>query len=108
MLILHGLPKLQQLISGNFKFADPIGIGAAPSLVLAVLAEAVCSFLLIIGLFSRLSALMLSFTMAVAFGAVHQMKLSGPQSGELAFVYLAGYLVILIAGSGKYAANPQS
>lgn len=108
MLILHGWPKLKQVVAGNFKFADPLGIGETPSLILVVLAEAVCALLLILGAFGRLSALMLAFTMAVAFGAAHQMKLSGPQSGELAFIYLAGFLVIVIAGSGKYAVTPQS
>jgi putative oxidoreductase len=108
MLVLHGWPKLQQLVMGNFKFADPIGIGEAPSLILAVSTEAVGSLLLILGLFGRLGALLLTSTMAVAFAMVHQMKLAGPQSGELAFVYLAGFLVILIAGSGKYAITPQS
>jgi putative oxidoreductase len=107
MLLLHGLPKLQKLTSGSHEFADPFGIGALPSLVIAVVTEVACSILLILGLFGRLSALMLAGTMAVAWGISHGMKLSGPGSGELAFIYLAGYLAILLAGSGKYSVDGQ-
>ena len=105
MLILHGWPKLQQLISGNHKFADPLGIGQFPSLLLAVFAEFFCSVLLILGVFGRFAALMLAVTMGVAFFVSHGMKLSGPGSGELAFIYLAGYLAIVIAGSGKFGVH---
>ena len=32
LMITHGIPKFQNLISGDIQFGDPIGIGAAPSL----------------------------------------------------------------------------
>lgn len=107
MLVLHGWPKLQKLTGGSHEFADPLGIGALPTLVLAVVTEFVASILLILGLFGRLAALMLAGTMAVAWGVTHQMKLSGPGSGELAFIYLAGFLAIVLAGSGKYSVDGQ-
>ncbi|MES2658709.1 MAG: DoxX family protein [Verrucomicrobiota bacterium] len=107
MLILHGWPKLLKLTGGNHKFADPFGIGELPSLVIAVVTEVACSILLVIGLFGRLSALMLAGTMAVAWGITHHMKLTGPGSGELAFIYLAGFLVVVLAGSGKYSVEGQ-
>ncbi|WP_193212913.1 DoxX family protein [Luteolibacter marinus] len=107
MLVLHGWPKLQKLVSGKHEFADPIGIGEMPSLVLAVGTEFVGAALLIIGLFARLGALMLAATMAVAWGVTHQMKLAGPDNGELAFIYLAGFLVIGLAGGGKYSVSDQ-
>lgn len=107
MLALHGWPKLQKLISGNHKFEDPLNIGQLESLSVAVATEVVCSLLLILGLFGRLSALMLAGTMGVAWVATHKMKLSGVGSGELAYIYLAGFLAILLAGSGKYSVTPQ-
>ena len=39
MLALHGWGKLQKLVKGDFSFGDPLHIGAAPTLVLAVTAE---------------------------------------------------------------------
>ena len=34
-LMTHGYGKLLRVWEGNFKFGDPIGIGSAPSLILA-------------------------------------------------------------------------
>ncbi len=48
-MLTHGIPKLQMLMAGNIKFADPFGIGAAPSLILTVFAEFPCFVLLILG-----------------------------------------------------------
>lgn len=107
MLALHGWPKLQKLVAGKHEFADPLGIGALPSLSLAVAFEVGGALLLMLGLFSRLASLSLVGTMAIAFAITHSMKLSGPGNGELAFIYLAGYLTIFLAGSGKYAVNSQ-
>jgi len=70
-MLTHGLPKLSKLLDGNTNFADPIGIGEMPSLLLTIFAEVVCSFLLLIGLASRLSAIPLIATMAVAAFYVH-------------------------------------
>lgn len=103
MLILHGWPKLLKLTSGEHKFPDPLKIGATPSLSLAVAGEVVGAILLVLGLWGRLAALMLAITMGVAWGMTHQMKLTGEGSGELAYIYLAGFLAIFFAGSGKFS-----
>lgn len=105
MLILHGWPKLLKLTSGEHKFPDPLHIGPVPSLTLAVVCEVAGAILLVLGLWGRLAALMLASTMGVAWGMTHQMKLMGEGSGELAFIYLAGFLAILFAGSGKFSVD---
>lgn len=102
MLALHGWPKLQKLVKGDFSFSDPLGIGGAPTFVLAVTCEVLGSIFLILGFMGRFSALLLASTMAVAWTVSHGMKLSGIGSGELAFIYLAGFLTIVFAGTGKY------
>jgi len=108
MLFLHAWPKLQKVINGDFKFADPLGMGAAPSLVMAVVFEMLGSVLLILGVLGRLASGVLASTMVVAFAITHQMKLTGAGNGELAFIYLAGYVTIFIAGTGKHSVLPQS
>lgn len=107
MLALHGLPKLQKLLAGKHEFPDPLGVGSLPSLAMAVGTEFVGAILIILGLFGRLGALMLAGTMAVAWGITHKMALTGEGSGELAFIYLAGFLAIVLAGSGKYSVDGQ-
>lgn len=105
ILILHGWPKLLKLTSGVHDFPDPLHIGKVPSLTLAVVGEVAGGILLVLGLWGRFAALMLSVTMGVAWGMTHQMKLMGDGNGELAFVYLSGFLVILLAGSGRYSVD---
>ena len=103
LLVLHGWGKLSTFQEKSGTFADPLGIGTQASLALAVFGEVVGSVLLIFGLFTRLAALSCATTMAVAFFLVHKMTLKGPTSGELAFIYLAGFATILIAGPGRFA-----
>lgn len=101
MLINHGwgkLTKFNDLASG---FPDPLKVGHTASLALVVFAEALCSALLILGLFTRFAALVLAVNVGVAFFIVHKATLKGEHSGELAFIYLAGYVVLFLAGAGK-------
>ena len=105
MLLNHGLSKLTNFGEMSSKFFDLFGIGSAASLALAVFAEVFCSALLTVGLLTRFAAASLSFTMLVAFAMVHEMRLSGERSGELAFIYLAGFATLLIAGPGRYSAD---
>lgn len=74
---------------------------------MAIFAEVVCSVLLIVGLFTRFAALSLAITMAVAFFIAHNGQLTGAKPGELAFVYLAGFLTLLFAGGGKFSADAK-
>jgi putative oxidoreductase len=108
MLVLHGWGKLINFKEYSRTFANPLGIGPLPSVSLAVFGEVVCSVLLILGLFTRFAALGGAITMGVAFFIVHKMAFKGPASGELAFIYLAAYLTILVAGSGRYAIEGKS
>jgi len=102
MLLNHGIPKLTAFADTAAKFPDPFGIGAKASLSLALFAEVVCSALLVIGFFTRPAALALAITMGTAFSLVHKGSL-GQGGGELAFMYLAGYLALLFAGAGRFS-----
>jgi putative oxidoreductase len=103
MLVIHGWPKLSNFGQYAEKFPDVFGLGSTASLALATFAEAFCSVLLIFGAITRFAALMLAFTMLVAFGVGHQFALTGANPGELAFIYMAGFVTILLAGPGRYS-----
>ena len=105
MLANHGYDKLTTYGEKSAGFPDPLGVGHAMSMVLVIFAEFFCSLLLITGLLTRFAALVLVFNLSVAFIVVHKAVLSGQHSGELAFIYLAGYVVLLIAGPGRYSAD---
>lgn len=103
LLTLHGWSKLVNYPERMHRFADPFGIGAPASLGLAVFAEVFCSLLLIVGLFTRFAALACAITMAVAFFYAHGGALSGERNGELPFIFLAGFVALLVAGAGRFS-----
>ena len=105
ILLLHGMDKMTKFGELKGSFPDLLGIGSVGNLSLALFAEVVCGGLLVLGLVTRFAALNLVVTMFVAFSLVHKMALTGDHSGELAFMYLAGFLTILIAGPGKFSAD---
>jgi putative oxidoreductase len=76
-------------------------MGVTLSLVLAVFAEFFCSLFLIAGLATRLAAIPLIVTMSVAAFIVHAEDAFGVK--EMALLYLVIYVVLLIAGAGKYS-----
>ena len=100
MMITHGWSKFQNLISGSPKFADPIGIGEIPTLVLAVLTELICPILIILGFKTKLAALPPAVTMLVAAFIIHGDDPWGKK--EFALLYFAGFLALIFLGGGKY------
>ncbi|HDZ04807.1 hypothetical protein LCGC14_0198140 [marine sediment metagenome] len=103
MMLTHGLPKFQKLISGDFQFADPIGIGETPSLFLAVIGEFVCPILVIIGFKTRLSAIPTAITMAIAAFLIHGADDFGTK--EKAVFYLVSFVTISLLGPGKFGVD---
>lgn len=101
MLLTHGIPKFQKIINGNLEFGDPLGIGAAPSLFLAVIGEVICPILIIIGFKARWMAVPPAITMAVAGFIHHAADDFGTK--EKAFLYLVFFIVIILLGPGRYS-----
>jgi putative oxidoreductase len=100
-MMLHGYQKLAAYSSLSSGFPDPFGLGSEPSLILAILAELICSILLILGLFTPLALIPLIVTMIVAIFFVHG---NDPwQKKELAAAYLAAYSALLLAGPGRFS-----
>lgn len=104
LMLLHGLPKMQLLFSGaDIQFPSVFGMSAGLSLTLAVFAEVFCSILILVGFITRFATLPLIITMLVAVFSIHASDVFAKK--ELAVMYLAGYIVLFIAGSGKYAVD---
>lgn len=102
MIYGHGYPKLMKVINGNMEFANPIGIGQAPTLILATISEVAFPILVIIGLRTRLASIPVALTMAVAFLIFHANDPFGG-SKEMALLYLIGFVSISLLGPGKYS-----
>jgi putative oxidoreductase len=107
LLLLHGWGKFKDREKLFGTFPDPLGVGHQASYILALFGEVVFPILLIIGLFARFAALGSAITMAVAFFLVHKLVLKGPGSGEMAFIYLVGFITVLLAGPGRFAVDAK-
>ncbi len=103
-MLSHGFPKLQTLLEGGkIEFFDFMGMGPQISLILTVFAEFVCSILLILGLFTRISLGFLIFTMVIAAFVVHG---ADPfEKREMSLVYLSVYLLLMVIGAGKVSVD---
>lgn len=104
LMLTHGMGKFEKLMAGGpIQFGDPLGIGAPASLALAVFSEILCSFLLIIGLGTRLATIPLVITMIIAAFIVHSADPFVKQ--ELPLLYLAIYLSLMVTGAGRYSVD---
>jgi putative oxidoreductase len=103
LLSLHGWGKLVNFAERSGKFADPLGIGSTGSLALVVLAEVFCAGFIVLGLFTRLAALIAGIAMFTAFWVAHGGKLVGPGNGELAFLFLGACVALFLGGAGRFS-----
>jgi putative oxidoreductase len=113
IMFSHGLQKLTQMGPGNFGGQVLAGLGVPlPELMgyVVTFVELVGGILLIVGLFSRIAALLLTIDLVVAILLVKlNVGLIAPQGSgagaELDLALIAGLLVILLAGPGKLSVD---
>ncbi|MDX1637810.1 MAG: DoxX family protein [Balneolaceae bacterium] len=100
-ILTHGIPKIIKVLTGDFQFADPLGIGAGISLILSAFAEGVCGLMVLLGLGTRIASFFLIINMAVAGFIFHA---DDPFSGkEKALLFLIIFIVMALFGGGKYS-----
>jgi putative oxidoreductase len=103
MLANHGYGKLVHFAERKDKFMNFLGIGSTTTLALVIFAEFFCAFLIIIGLFTRLSVLPLVIAMAVALFKANNSDIFG--DGEDAALYLTVFTTVLFVGPGKFSVD---
>ena len=99
ILVNHGLDKLTHFAEKSSRFADPLGIGSTTSLALIVFAEFFCAAFIVLGLFTRLSALVLAIGMGFALFYTHKGQFFG--EGEMAALYFTTFAALALLGPGK-------
>ena len=105
IMMTHGYPKLNKLISGDYAFADPLGMGQELSLILTVGAEFFCSLLLLLGIATRAVLIPLIFTMVVVFFIVHGNDPFGDK--ESALMFLIPYVTLFFTGPGRFSLDKK-
>jgi putative oxidoreductase len=130
LFIHHGWEKLSGFSSMSQHFMDPIHIGVVPSLLYAAFADGICALLVMLGLATRAAAFFILVNLAVVYFIVHNalglgflnaspagmpggapggpggmppMPAGGGDHLELVFVYLAGYILLTLAGGGAFS-----
>ena len=105
MIYGHGLGKLNKLISGDLSFGNPIGIGEAPTLILAVFSEFLAPIFILIGFKTKFFSFFPAATMFVAAFIVHMGDPFGRV--EKALLFLAVFTVLMLTGPGKYSIDKK-
>lgn len=103
MILTHGIPKINMLLENASGFPDPIGIGSTTSLILAIIGEVVAPLLVLIGFKTRIAAIPVVVTMAVAAFVVHLND--DLATKEKALLYLFAFIVIALVGAGRYSVD---
>jgi putative oxidoreductase len=116
LMAFYGYEKLinfETMASSDFwlKNVSFLGFSSKVALGLTVFAELICSILLILGFFTRISLFFLAFCMAWIFLVVFPMSIidkgdNGYQFND-AFVYFMIYLGLLFTGPGKYSLDAK-
>jgi len=101
LMAYHGFGKLINYDEKAAKFMSFMGMGGPISLALLIFAEFFCSIFLAIGLLTRYALIPLILAMGVAAFDAHEGEIFG--EGEHSFMYMVCYLVLFIAGPGKYS-----
>jgi len=96
----HGIEKLFTFNKMLEIFPDPMGIGKFPSLIFALISDGICSVLILLGLFTRISALLLCINLLTALVLFHNFQITDVH-GELVAIYLVITIIVLFYGPGK-------
>ena len=102
LFLMHGIDQLANFEVLSYSFPDPLGMGSHLSLVLVILAEVFCALTFIGGFLFRFSLLPMLFAMFIAFFYAHGGSIA---DGELAFIYLGVFLLLLVTSPGRYSAD---
>ena len=105
MMLTHGWSKIANFSERLETFPDPMGLGVAFSLQLAIFAEFFCAILLGLGFLTRLALIPLIITMITAAFVVHGGDPFSDQ--ELPLFYLLSFLYLFLRGPGLYSMDGQ-
>ena len=105
MIYNHAFVKLTLFGESPDSFPDPVGIGSSASFYFVMFAETICAFLVLIGLFTRLSLMPLLATMLVA---LFRVQWSNPLTDkELPLLYLGVFIALMYIGPGRWSLDSR-
>ena len=104
LFVCHGVASLFGVLGGAANSHPSIPVGTCPGWY-AALIQLVAGALVLVGLGTRLSAVLASGSMAYAYFTVHQERALMPiqNGGELAALFCWSFLLIVITGPGAWS-----
>jgi putative oxidoreductase len=105
LFLKHGWEKPTNFAQMAQHFPNPLHIGPVPSLIFALISDAICSLLVLLGLGTRWAALWIFVNVFTAWSLVHHFPFfgRGAGSGEAIVLYLGGFLATAIMGPGRFS-----
>lgn len=103
LMMSHGSSKLTNFNQIAQKMPSLFGMGGTVTATLVVFAEFFCALFIILGLFTRLACIPLIIAMGYALFIAHNGDVFG--KGEVATLYLAAFVVLLLVGPGKMSVD---
>lgn len=103
LLIAHGLLKISNFSEMSGTFFDPLHIGHRSSLVLCIFSEVFCSMLLVLGLFTRLAALVIVLELSILVFMYHRGQ--PIKNLDLGIMYLTSAFSVLLLGPGRVSVD---
>lgn len=105
LFLKHGLEKPMHFAQMSQHFPNPLHIGPVPSLIFALVSDAICSLLVLLGLGTRWAALWIFVNIFVAWSFVHHFQFfgRGADHGELVILYIGAFLALAIMGPGRFS-----
>jgi putative oxidoreductase len=111
LFLKHGYMKVADFSYWAANFADPLGIGQTPSLIIAMISETVGCALIILGLATRWASLYCFSVIFVAWSLKGHFEYFGHGNpgdhGEATVLYLCVLVAIFIAGPGRYSIDAR-
>jgi putative oxidoreductase len=105
LFLKHGWEKPTNFAQMAHHFPNSLHVGPVPGLLFALISDAICSILVMLGLATRWAALWSFVNIFIAWSFVHHFQLfgKGADHGEAIVLYLGGFLALLIMGPGRFS-----
>jgi len=105
LFLKHGIEKIVNYGYMSQHFADPLGLGIYPTFFIAFISDAICSWLIMLGIATRWAALFMLCSLFVGWSIRWHFMfwVRANWHGEMMTVYMAALLGIVFLGPGKYS-----
>ena len=102
-MLLHIVGKLQDYNNVVIGFQSILELSAATSFALTILFEGLFAAMIIMGVGTRLAAILMTLVSAVAVTDAFLAGNITADAAKLEFIYMGIYITLIISGGGKYA-----